>query len=159
MADRVNRKYLLLGSDLLRGVIVLAIPLVGRGELLVPTVLLVAFLTGIIDAFDGSARSALIPRLVPERDLQSANPLNQLTFSLSQVLFAAGGAVVALVGYSALSTSTQVLFFYLHWLFSLSPRIAGDQIVNETTHQLMWMITKQKFKLKSKRCRVMFVRF
>lgn len=98
VADRVNRKYLIVGSDLFRGVIVLVIPLVGEGPLLVPTVLFVAFCTGAVDAFDGPARGAIVPRLVPERDLDSANSLRELTASLSQVLFAAGGGVVAVVG-------------------------------------------------------------
>ncbi|UPV76878.1 MFS transporter (plasmid) [Halorussus limi] len=98
IADRVNRKHLLVGSDVVRGAVVLVIPAVGRGELLVPTILAVALFTGIIDAFDGPARSAIIPQLVPDDDLESANSLKELTFSVSQMFFAGGGAVIAVVG-------------------------------------------------------------
>lgn len=98
VVDRVNRKYVLVGSDILRAAVVLVIPFVGRGPLLVPTVLTVAFVTGVADAVDGPARSALVPRLVPEEDLDAANSLTGMTRSLSQVLFAAGGVVVAAFG-------------------------------------------------------------
>jgi len=96
--DRVNRKCVLVGSDLVRAAAVLAIPFVGRGPLLIPTVLGVAFLTGVADAVDGPARSAFVPRLVPDEDLDGANSLVGMTKSLSQVLFAAGGVVVAAFG-------------------------------------------------------------
>jgi DHA3 family macrolide efflux protein-like MFS transporter len=98
IVDRVNRKWVLVGSDLVRAAVVLAIPFVGRGPLLIPTVLTVAFVTGVADALDGPARGAFVPRLVPAADLDAANSLVRTTFSLSQVLFAAGGVVVALFG-------------------------------------------------------------
>jgi MFS family permease len=98
IVDRVNRKYVLVGSDLARAAAVLTIPLVGRGPLLIPTVLAVAFFTGVADAVDGPARNAFVPRLVPDEDLDGANSLVGMTRSLSQVLFAAGGVVVAAFG-------------------------------------------------------------
>ncbi|WP_232687365.1 MFS transporter [Halobacterium zhouii] len=98
VVDRVNRKYVLVGSDLARAAAVLAIPLVGRGPLLIPTVLAVAVFTGVADAVDGPARGAFVPRLVPDEDLDGANSLVGMTRSLSQVLFAAGGVVVAAFG-------------------------------------------------------------
>jgi DHA3 family macrolide efflux protein-like MFS transporter len=98
VVDRVNRKWVLVGSDLLRAAVVLVIPFVGRGPYLVPTVLTVAFVTGVADAVDGPARSAFVPSLVPDEDLDAANSLIRTTFSLSQVLFAAGGVVVAAFG-------------------------------------------------------------
>lgn len=98
IVDRINRKWVLVGSDFVRAAIVLAIPYIGRGPLLVPTVLTVAFVTGVADAIDGPARGAFVPRLVPEEDLDAANSLIRTTSSLSQVLFAAGGVVVVLFG-------------------------------------------------------------
>lgn len=98
VVDRVNRKYVLVGSDLVRAATVLVIPFVGRGPLLVPTVLAVAAVTGVADAIDGPARGAFVPRLVPDEDLDGANSLVGMTRSLSQVLFAAGGVVVAAFG-------------------------------------------------------------
>lgn len=98
VVDRVNRKWVLVGSDLLRAVVVLAIPYVGEGPLLVPTVLAVAFVTGIADAVDGPARGAFVPRLVPDEDLDAANSLIRTTSNLSRVLLATGGVVVTLFG-------------------------------------------------------------
>nr|WP_318655340.1 MFS transporter [Halobacterium salinarum]WJK64808.1 MFS transporter [Halobacterium salinarum] len=98
LVDHLNRKWVLVGSDLVRAAAVLAIPLVGEGPLLVPTVLGVAIVAGIADAIDGPARGAFVPGLVPEEDLDAANSLIRTTSSLSQTLFIAGGTVVALFG-------------------------------------------------------------
>ncbi|RBI59165.1 hypothetical protein DMJ13_23620 [halophilic archaeon] len=98
IVDRINRKWVLVSSDLVRATVVLAIPYVGSGPLLIPTVLAVAVVTGVVDAIDGPARGAFVPRLVPDEDLDAANSLIRTTSSLSQVLFAAGGVVVALFG-------------------------------------------------------------
>ncbi|MFB6173942.1 MAG: MFS transporter [Halobacteriales archaeon] len=98
LVDALNRKWVLVGTGLLRGAAVLAIPLVGQGRWLVPTVLAVAAITGLLEAVAGPARSALVPSLVPERDLDAANGLVELTTSVSRTLYAAGGAVVAAVG-------------------------------------------------------------
>lgn len=98
LADRVNRKYVLVVSDLLRAGAVLTIPLVGPGPNLIPLVFTVAFVTGLLDAVDTPARMAMIPSLVPEEELDSANSLSSLTFSVSRVLLAAGGVVVAIIG-------------------------------------------------------------
>ncbi len=125
VADRVNRVTLLVGSDLLRGAVVLVIPLVGRGPLLVPTIIGVAFVTGVVDAFDGPARSALVPGLVPDADLDAANSLTQLTFSVSQVLFAVGGVVVAVTGSFAAFYADAGSFLVSALLVAHIPRERG----------------------------------
>jgi MFS family permease len=98
LVDRWNRKRVLVVSEFLRGVTVLAIPLVGDGPWLVPVVVAVAVVTGTVEAFFGPARTATIPRLVAESELDPANSLVQMTQSVSQMLYVFGGIVVAVVG-------------------------------------------------------------
>lgn len=98
LVDRVNRTYLMVGSDIFRGAVVLTIPLYGQGPLLVPLILVVAVVTGTTETVFRPARLAITPKLVPDDDLDSANSLTELTFSVSQLLFAVGGVVVAVSG-------------------------------------------------------------
>lgn len=134
VVDRVNRKRLLVGIDLLRAGIVLAIPLVGPGPLIVPIVIVIAFVTGAADAFFRPAESAMRPNLVPEEDLESANSLMQITSSFSQILFALGGLVVFAVGsFSAFYVDAGS--FLLSGLFLLgvpSDRVTRDAAERET---------------------------
>ena len=99
LVDRLNRRRLLVGSTVLRGVAVLFIPLAPRlGLAVVPVVVGVALVTGLMDAVFGPAKSAVIPNLVPESDLDAANSLVQLTTSVSKLLYVFGGVVIAVVG-------------------------------------------------------------
>lgn len=98
VADRVNRKYLLVVSDAIRGLTVLAIPMAADSEFLVPVVVVVAFLTGLMQAFFGPARNAIIPNVVPEAELDAANALSGMTQSVSRTLYVLGGLVVGVFG-------------------------------------------------------------
>lgn len=98
VVDRVNRKYLLVGTEAIRGVAVLAIPLVGDGPYLVPVVVAVALLASTAEAFFGPAQQAMIPRLVDQEDLDAANSLNNLTLSTSRLFYVFGGIVVGVGG-------------------------------------------------------------
>ncbi|MFB6176663.1 MAG: MFS transporter [Halobaculum sp.] len=98
VVDRVNRKYVMMASSLLRGVIVLAIPLFARGSLLVPVVVTVAAVTGALEAFVYPARQSLVPELVEDRHLDSANGLVEVVNTFSKAAYAVSGAVVAVFG-------------------------------------------------------------
>lgn len=97
----------------------LVIPLLGPGPYLIPVVLVVAFLIGVLEAFFRPARTAIIPNLVPEDELDSANSLTQITFSLSQILFAVGGVVVMAVG-SFTAFYVDAASFFLSAVFLLA---------------------------------------
>lgn len=98
LVDRLNRKYVLVGTEATRGVVVLAIPFVGEGPYLVPVVVAVALLASTMEAFFGPAQQALIPRLVAPEELDAANSLNNLTLSTSRLFYIVGGLVVGLGG-------------------------------------------------------------
>jgi MFS family permease len=95
LADRVNRKLVMIASDLLRAGIVLCFLLVDRPE----RVWLIYALTVaqfIVASFFEPASSAIIPGLVEgEEELVTANVLSSITWSAMLALGAAAGGIVA----------------------------------------------------------------
>lgn len=96
--DRWNRRITMIVSDLLRGVLVLAIPAVARVGIL--GVYAVAFLVSTISLFFEPSKFSLIPELVGEDELMAANSLDNATMSVSELFgLAFAGALVAALGY------------------------------------------------------------
>jgi MFS family permease len=98
--DRWDRKKTLVVADLLRGTLVLLLLLV-RSSDLIWLVYVVAIAQATIGQFFVPAKSALMPRLVGESELVSANALNSLSDNLTRLVGPAlGGALYGLVGLS-----------------------------------------------------------
>lgn len=97
VADRVNRKTMLLASRALMMFIAVALAVASWAGHATPTVLLVlSALQGVAIAFDLPAFQVLTPRLVPRGELTAAVHLNGVQFNLARVIGPAlGGAVLA----------------------------------------------------------------
>lgn len=94
MADRYNRKTLLIVADILRGIVVLGFLLVQTPE----QVWLLYALTAVQLAFSGfffPARNAIIPNIVSRSELGAANAISTTTWSVMLSLGAAIGGLVA----------------------------------------------------------------
>jgi MFS family permease len=93
VADRFNRRTIMIVSDLLRAVVVLGFLLVRRPDQMwlvyVLTVLQLVFST-----FFEPAKTAAIPSIVAPRELLSANAISSVTWSVMLTLGAAIGGVV-----------------------------------------------------------------
>ncbi len=98
LIDRMNRKTIMLVTDLLRFVVVLGFLMVEeRGDLWLLYTLTVVEIA--LAGFFEPARSALIPSLTEKKDLVTANALSGSTWSVMLALGAAlGGGVVSLFG-------------------------------------------------------------
>ena len=98
--DRVSRVALMLASDAARAVIALAVAVLGlTGRLEVWHIFVASLFFGFVDAFFQPAYAALVPQIVPEGDLPSANSLTSLSLNLGRVAGpAVGAALVASVG-------------------------------------------------------------
>ncbi|HKX29291.1 MAG TPA: MFS transporter [Blastocatellia bacterium] len=90
LADRFNRRRILLTSQwaqltfamILAGLAFFNVP----KPILVTSALLLAFMTGCVQAFGGPAYQALIPMLVDKKDLPNAIALNSFQFQLARVV-------------------------------------------------------------------------
>jgi len=98
VADRFNRRTIMIVSDLLRAVVVLGFLLVRRAD----QVWIIYFLTVLQLAFSTffePAKTAAIPSIVADRELVSANAISSVTWSAMLTLGAAiGGVVTGLFG-------------------------------------------------------------
>lgn len=95
LVDRLPRRALLIGADLLRAAVFCALPFVGSPGAIVG----LAGLAGVATAFFRPAVYAGLPNLVPAGDLPQANALFQAADRLTVMLGPiAGGVVVASAG-------------------------------------------------------------
>jgi MFS family permease len=113
IADRHDRRWLLTGSQYVQAfsAFMLAL-LVWTGYVNIWFIFALSFVAGCGQAFGGPAYQALIPSLVPRRDLPNAIALNSTQFNLSRVLGpGAGVAVVATIGLAGCFAVNGLSFF------------------------------------------------
>jgi MFS transporter, DHA3 family, macrolide efflux protein len=99
-ADRSDRRRIMVVSDTLRAILVLAlVPAALAGAL--PVVFVLAAAQAVIGTFFSPARTALIPRVVPEEGLLAANSLGQMTRMIAGVVGSTVTGVIAAVAGTA----------------------------------------------------------
>ncbi len=119
--DRWNRKHVMVVSDILRGFIVLSLVFYHELWYIYASI----FLLATVSRFFYPAQSAIIPDIVEEDVLMSANSLSQTTYMLSAILGPALGA--SLIGF--LGVDSVFLFdgisFFISAVFIFSMRFDG----------------------------------
>jgi MFS family permease len=96
--DRWDRRLTMVSADLIRAVLIIAIPFVVRFG--VGWAYLIAFAVSTVSVFFLPAKRASIPELVPAEQLMAANSLDNGSESVAELSgLAMGGALVALLGY------------------------------------------------------------
>ncbi|MBV9593268.1 MAG: MFS transporter [Actinobacteria bacterium] len=100
VADRVDKRRVLLVTQFLSGVLALMFGLLTTvGAMRIWVVFVLAVVLGLVNVFDVPARQAFIPELVPPTELRNAVTLNSVTANLARVFGAAlGGAIAAALG-------------------------------------------------------------
>src|SRR5919202_3306858 len=117
--DRWDRRRTLIGADLLRGTILLAL-LVPRSSEWLGIVYVVAFAQSTVAQFFGPAKGALVPRLVGERHLVAANGLDALSNNLTRLIGPTlGGALLAWLGFTSVVLVDAISFFVSGMLIAL----------------------------------------
>lgn len=111
VADRFNRKTIMIVADVMRGLLVLGFLFVRRPDQ-VWIVYAIAALEIIISSFFEPAESAAVPTIVSRDELVSANALSGATWSVTLAFGAAlGGVVTDLFGRDAAFVIDAVTFF------------------------------------------------
>ncbi|MBC7930947.1 MAG: MFS transporter [Rubrivivax sp.] len=93
LADRFNRRHIMIASDVARAVVVLGFLFVRRPEHL-PLLYALTILQLAFSAFFEPARTAALPSVVHDRDLVTANTITSVTWSAMLTLGAAVGGPV-----------------------------------------------------------------
>ena len=113
-ADRLNRRNLMIASNIFQGAVTAVISVLyvtsALGFSLLVLLVLVLY-TG--TQFFTAANTAIIPRIVSKENLGAANGLFMLSTSANQLAsYAAGGVVLATVGAGASITYDSLTFFF-----------------------------------------------
>ena len=97
LVDRWNRKWVMVGSDLVRAGLVFAIPIVA--VLHISLVVCLVFLIAVASSFFRPARVAALPHVVPDEDLLTANSAMWVADTVSDLAgYGLGGLFVAFLG-------------------------------------------------------------
>ncbi|MDX8394773.1 MAG: MFS transporter [Mariprofundales bacterium] len=100
IADRFNRQKIMIATDLLRAVLVLALPLLYYFQSLnLPAILVITFLRAVLSQFFYPAQQAVIPSTVPKASLPVANSVNQTSsLAIATSIPVLSGILIATVG-------------------------------------------------------------
>jgi MFS transporter, DHA3 family, macrolide efflux protein len=128
LADRWNRKAVMIAADLARAAAVSGVALLCATGLLAPWMAITAAAAlSLASAFFSPALLASLPRIVDGPSLEEANSLSQLGGGLTSVLGpACGAAVLALAGYAAVFWINAASFLVSAGLVAVS-RVPSDR--------------------------------
>ncbi len=118
LADRFRRKHIIILGDFLRGVAVTALAALifmrpDATGLILAALFAVAVFNGLVNAFFSPAIGAVIPDLVPRRQVTAANSLGQLSIQASVFVGQGlGGVLFRLLGAPVLFLFNGLSFFY-----------------------------------------------
>jgi MFS family permease len=140
VADRIDRRVVLVVADLVRGVALLALTiLAARGGLTLAEVYVTVAVYGAATGFFGPAFDAIVPGLLPREELAQANALDQFVRpaaariagpAIGGVLISLGGPVWAL-GLDAMTFVVSVLCVAAMHPLALTPATASGSVWQE----------------------------
>jgi MFS family permease len=117
--DRWDRKKTMIVADVLRGALLLLLLLVHSREQLW-LIYLTAFVMAMVGQFFAPAKSAIIPRLVNQKDLLAANSLNALSDALTRLVGAGlGGALMGALGFGSVVWLDAASFLFSALMLAL----------------------------------------
>jgi MFS family permease len=111
VVDRVDRRRLMIGTDIMRGCLILALLLIQRRDQVWIAYVVMAFIVG-AQAFFEPARTATIPNVTSPDELLPANALSSATWSAMLAIGASvGGVVTAVAGRNVAFVANAASFF------------------------------------------------
>jgi Arabinose efflux permease len=148
MADRWNRKNVLILSDLIRGLLVLMVVLLSKsGLLLVWHVFLIGAALSLMTAFFDPAAQAIIPQLVVKENWKEANSLMQAANAICTILGPVLGAVsISIFGVTAVFLFNSISFFLsaffekmLHYNSKTNPSVRPQSILSDVKDGILFL--------------------
>jgi MFS family permease len=125
-ADRLPRRTILVGTDLLKGAAQVATAiLLFSGTAHVWNVALLQAVFGVANAFSRPVGIGLVKETVSDAHLQQANALTNLSRSTLSVVSPALGALVVVLGNPAIAIAVDAVTFFVSAALVRSMRIAG----------------------------------
>jgi MFS family permease len=114
IVDRFPRVWLMILSDLARGILVGLITLLAMtNSLVIWHIYVVSFAFGAVDAFFSPAYRAVVPELAAPDLLPSANSLTTLSQQATGILGPSLGAVIVAVGGSSIAFAVDAVSFFV----------------------------------------------
>jgi predicted MFS family arabinose efflux permease len=138
IADRVDRRLILLSSQLIQMALAVALAvLYFAGHLGIPAIMIIAFLAGLTQSQSAPTYQAVLPSLVPREHIPSAVALNSLQFNTSRAIGPViAGLLLAHLGtgacFVANAGSFVVVILVLWWIRFPSPKQAGGENLVDT---------------------------
>ena len=117
LSDRYNRKHMMVGFDLIRGAILLAV--IAFNFLAIDQLLLITIILSFMGAFFGAATNALFPELVPENELERANSISSTFNIIAMLVGPAMGGFLYGIGGIMLPVLVNGLSFFGSGLFEM----------------------------------------
>ncbi len=114
IVDRYNRKALIIGTDIIRGIVILGITIVYvLGVLNIPLVIIAEILLSICAAFFNPTIPSILPQIVTKDELTRANSNYQFLQGFAAIAGPMlGGLAVAAFGYFSVFLFNAVSFFF-----------------------------------------------
>ena len=149
LADRYDRRWLLLWTQVVSGLLALGLGLLDQsGNIQAWHIFFFTFVSAIVGSFDGPARQALFPSLVPRSVLPNAVALNSLLWKGAALLGPMlGGIAISLMGTSgafyvnAASFLVVVMALILMRASSAAPE-KSRQFLRETTEGCSYIVSQ-----------------
>ncbi len=149
VADRYDRKAIVLAGTLLFGLCAAGLALAPRASSPLPLMYSLLFLTGLTRAFNEPARRALLPQLVPRKHLTNAITWNSNVVQIGMVAGPAlGGMLFAPIGFSNvcyLVAAFEVIVFLGYGAVRLAPTVfKGEPIGLESLRVGLGFVRRTK---------------
>src|SRR5262250_444469 len=148
-ADRYDRRWMLLWTQAILGLLALGLGLLGQtGNIQAWQIYLFTFISAGVGSFDGPARQALFPSLVPRAVLPNAVALNSLLWKGAALLGPTlGGVAISLMGtagafYANAASFLVVVVALLLMRTSPSARPRHHDFLSETKAGFSYIVTR-----------------
>ena len=143
--DRLDRKKVILVSDLLRGLIVLCF-LFARSPDLVPVIYAIAFAQASVGTLDNPARSAFLPAVVGTEKLLAANSVSQTSRIIFNLLGTGAAGVLAATGDTlAPAFITDAATFFVSFFLISRVRTSGEPAGRKKDGSKIWAEMRSGF--------------